>query len=61
MKHVVVAALLSAVCGAAAFPSFATTTSILAPADHYFGRLPMSILGIRNSLGPPNYRRWPRG
>jgi hypothetical protein len=50
MKHVVLAAALSIMCGASALPSIATTTSSLAPADRYFGRLEMSILGIRNSL-----------
>jgi hypothetical protein len=50
MKHVVLAAALCAISGAAALPSFAQTTSSLAPADRYFGRLHMSILGIRNSL-----------
>ncbi len=50
MKHVVLAAALSVICGAAALPSIATTTANLAPADRYFGRLHMSILGIRNSL-----------
>ena len=50
MKHVVLAAALCVICGAATLPSIATTTSTLAPADRYFGRLQMSILGIRNSL-----------
>ncbi len=50
MKHVVLAAALCIMCGASALPSIATTTSSLAPADRYFGRLEMSILGIRNSL-----------
>jgi hypothetical protein len=31
-------------------PAFAVSTSDLAPADRYFGRLKMSILGIRNSI-----------
>jgi hypothetical protein len=50
LKHVVLAAALCVICGAATLPSIATTTSTLAPADRYFGRLQMSILGIRNSL-----------
>ena len=50
MKHVVLAAALSVLCGATAVPTFATTTSTLAPADRYFGRMQLSILGIRNSL-----------
>ena len=50
MKPVVLAAALAVLCGAAALPSLATTTSTLAPADRYFGRLHMSILCIRNSL-----------
>src|ERR1700684_3239916 len=33
-----------------AAPAFADTTSNLAPADRYFGRLKMSILGVRNSI-----------
>lgn len=31
-------------------PAFAEPSATLAPADRYFGRLKMSILGIRNSL-----------
>jgi hypothetical protein len=33
-----------------AAPAFADTTRNLAPADRYFGRLKMSILGVRNAL-----------
>ena len=33
-----------------AAPAFADATSNLAPADRYFGRLKMSILGVRNSI-----------
>jgi hypothetical protein len=33
-----------------AAPAFAESASNLAPADRYFGRLKMSILGVRNSL-----------
>ena len=50
MKHVVLVAALSALSGATTLPSFAAPTSVLAPADRYFGRLHMSILGIGNSL-----------
>ena len=31
-------------------PAIAAPTANLAPADRYFGRLKMSILGVRNSL-----------
>jgi hypothetical protein len=31
-------------------PAFAQSTAKLAPADRYFGRMKMSILGIRNAL-----------
>jgi hypothetical protein len=31
-------------------PAIAAPTASLAPADRYFGRLKMSILGVRNSL-----------
>ena len=41
-------ALLLAVSFAA--PALANPISNLAPADRYFGRLKMSILGVRNSL-----------
>ncbi len=33
-----------------AAPAFAEPISNLAPADRYFGRLKMSILGVRNSI-----------
>ncbi len=33
-----------------AAPAFAEPSSNLAPADRYFGRLKMSILGVRNSI-----------
>ena len=33
-----------------AAPAFADATANLAPADRYFGRLKMSILGVRNQL-----------
>jgi hypothetical protein len=35
---------------AGAAPATAGTTGAVAPADRYFGRLQMSILGVRNSL-----------
>jgi hypothetical protein len=35
---------------------FAQNHSALAPADQYFGRLKMSILGIRNSIKDLDYR-----
>ncbi|HTJ27081.1 MAG TPA: hypothetical protein VMA36_13060 [Candidatus Limnocylindria bacterium] len=35
---------------ALAVPAFAQSTANLAPADRYFGRMKMSILGIRNAL-----------
>ena len=34
----------------AAAPALAQPTTAVAPADRYFGRLQMSILGVRNSL-----------
>jgi len=47
MKRIVLAMLLVASFAA---PALAVPTSSLAPADRYFGRLKMSILGVRNSL-----------
>ncbi|HZO94269.1 MAG TPA: hypothetical protein VFB22_10940 [Candidatus Baltobacteraceae bacterium] len=47
MKRVVVALVLALSFAA---PASAQSTSNLAPADHYFGRLKMSILGVRNQL-----------
>jgi hypothetical protein len=47
MKRVIVAFALVVSFSA---PAFAGSTANLAPADHYFGRLKMSILGVRNSL-----------
>lgn len=47
MKRIVLALLLA---GSFTAPAFAVPTSSLAPADRYFGRLKMSILGVRNSL-----------
>ena len=46
MRRILVASLLALACVA---PAFASTTP-LAPADRYFGRLKMSILGMRNAL-----------
>ncbi len=47
MKRVVFALALAL---SFAGPAFAQSTSNLAPADRYFGRLKMSILGVRNQL-----------
>ncbi len=47
MKRVVVALMLALSFTA---PAFAENMSSLAPADRYFGRLKMSILGVRNQL-----------
>ncbi len=47
MKRVVVALMLALSFTA---PALAQNTSNLAPADRYFGRLKMSILGVRNQL-----------
>ena len=47
MKRIVLALLLT---GSFVAPALAAPTASLAPADRYFGRLKMSILGVRNSL-----------
>ncbi|MDB5093068.1 MAG: hypothetical protein JWO85_1169 [Candidatus Eremiobacteraeota bacterium] len=47
MKRIFLALLLAASFAA---PALANPISNLAPADRYFGRLKMSILGVRNSL-----------
>jgi len=47
MKRILLALVLALSFAA---PVFATTSNDLAPADRYFGRLKMSILGIRNSI-----------
>jgi hypothetical protein len=47
MKRVLLALVLALSFAA---PVFAGPTTNLAPADRYFGRLKMSILGVRNSL-----------
>jgi hypothetical protein len=47
MRRILLALLLAIPVAA---PAFAEPPSNLAPADHYFGRLKMSILGVRNSL-----------
>ncbi len=47
MKRIFLALLLAASFAA---PALAHPMSSLAPADRYFGRLKMSILGVRNSL-----------
>jgi hypothetical protein len=49
MKRFGVLVALVAVC-AMSVPSFAETRPSLAPADQYFGRMKMSILGIRNVI-----------
>lgn len=45
-----IAAVAAFVLAFAAPAAHASTMGELAPADHYFGRLKMSILGIRNEL-----------
>lgn len=47
MKRMFLALLLATSFAA---PALAQPTASLAPADRYFGRLKMSILGVRNSL-----------
>jgi hypothetical protein len=47
MKRIFLALLLATSFAA---PALANPMSSLAPADRYFGRLKMSILGVRNSL-----------
>ncbi|MEA2721123.1 MAG: hypothetical protein QOJ39_2987 [Candidatus Eremiobacteraeota bacterium] len=47
MKRILLALVLA--CSFAA-PAFAEPSASLAPADRYFGRLKMSILGVRNSI-----------
>ncbi|HEX3467011.1 MAG TPA: hypothetical protein VHT05_02805, partial [Candidatus Elarobacter sp.] len=46
MRRILLALLLGLACAA---PAAADYTN-LAPADRYFGRLKMSILGVRNSI-----------
>jgi hypothetical protein len=51
MKRFLLAgALASSILSAAAAPALAQPVNAVAPADRYFGRLEMSILGVRNSL-----------
>lgn len=50
MKRVVLALGLALPFTAVALPAFAVPAASLAPADRYFGRMKMSILGIRNAL-----------
>ncbi len=51
MKRILLALALSlSVSSVIPAPALAVPTSWLAPADQYFGRLKMSILGIRNAL-----------
>ncbi|HEY4439724.1 MAG TPA: hypothetical protein VGN14_04680 [Candidatus Elarobacter sp.] len=47
MKRIVLALALAVSFAA---PALAAPTTSMAPADRYFGRLKMSILGVRNSL-----------
>jgi len=47
MKRILLAVLLGLSFAA---PAFADPSANLAPADRYFGRLKMSILGVRNAL-----------
>lgn len=47
MKRIVIAFALALSFAA---PALAEPSASLAPADRYFGRLKMSILGVRNSL-----------
>lgn len=47
MKRILLALALA--CSFAA-PAFAEPSANLAPADRYFGRLKMSILGVRNQI-----------
>ena len=47
MRRILLALLLGISCAA---PATADSFANLAPADRYFGRLKMSILGVRNSI-----------
>ncbi len=47
MKRILLALALAVSFAA---PAFAEPSANLAPADRYFGRLKMSILGVRNSI-----------
>jgi hypothetical protein len=50
MKRIALALALALPMCATVAPVFAQPSASLAPADRYFGRLKMSILGIRNQL-----------
>jgi hypothetical protein len=50
MKRIALAIALALPVCATVTPAFAQPMANLAPADRYFGRLKMSILGIRNEL-----------
>ena len=50
MKRCLLAIALAPSFISVAAPAFAQPITAVAPADRYFGRLQMSILGVRNSL-----------
>ncbi|HEY0382346.1 MAG TPA: hypothetical protein VGC72_09115 [Candidatus Elarobacter sp.] len=50
MKRYLLAVMLAPGILSSATPAFAQPRTDVAPADRYFGRLQMSILGVRNSL-----------
>jgi len=50
MKKIVLALGLASSLGSTSVPAFAAAPADVAPADRYFGRLQMSILGVRNAL-----------
>ena len=50
MKRLVLALALAVPVCAMTAPALAAPATSVAPADRYFGRLKMSILGIRNAL-----------
>jgi hypothetical protein len=56
MKRIALAIALALPVCATVTPAFAQPMANLAPADRYFGRLKMSILGIRNQLKDLSYR-----
>jgi hypothetical protein len=50
VKHVLLAIALGSSVLSVAGPAVAAPAAGVAPADRYFGRLQLSILGVRNSL-----------